>query len=266
ADDLTLFAAEFGRTDCPHDELYYFHNDHLGTPQRITNQTGTIVWSANYKPFGEAIITTRAISNPFRFPGQYYDQETGLHFNYFRYYEPRIGRYLRGDPLNKLCPDLSRTLLLGNGFSEQPFLYPIMTPKSHYIYVLNNPVINIDLKALEVFILGRTPYFYRIPILRKLVRVVPKSVPQETSIDSRFVPRPAPIGRQLGLPREDLWWQQDPFPPEPRPYNPNNPEFLPSIKRIEQSKECEENKNFNLPLQGNRKFPFDEVFNPIGFL
>jgi len=102
ADDLTLFATEFGRTDCPHDELYYFHNDHLGTPQRITNQTGTIVWSANYKPFGEAIITTNTITNPFRFPGQYYDQETGLHYNYFRYYDPGVGRYLRGDPISNL--------------------------------------------------------------------------------------------------------------------------------------------------------------------
>ena len=105
-DDLTLFAAEFGRTDCPYDEFYYFHNDHLGTPQRVTDQTGTIVWSANYKPFGEANITTNTIPNPFRFPGQYYDQETGLHYNYFRYYDPGIGRYLRPDPLWQIDQNL----------------------------------------------------------------------------------------------------------------------------------------------------------------
>ncbi|RLB37133.1 MAG: hypothetical protein DRH12_14765, partial [Deltaproteobacteria bacterium] len=53
--------------------------------------------SANYKPFGEAIITTYTITNPFRFPGQYYDQETGLHYNYLRYYEPHVKKYLSPD-------------------------------------------------------------------------------------------------------------------------------------------------------------------------
>ena len=124
ADDLTLFAAEFGRTDCPLDEFYYFHNDHLGTPQRITDQTGTIVWSANYMPFGEAIITTNTITNPFRFPGQYYDQETGLHYNYFRYYDPGIGRYLRVDPIGPNA---------------------VYTP---YIYTEDNPVIKMDFVGL----------------------------------------------------------------------------------------------------------------------
>ncbi len=98
ADDLSIFASEFGKTLCPDDKLYYFHNDHLGTPQRVTDQNGTIVWSASYKPFGEATITTNTISNPFRFPGQYYDNETGLHYNYVRYYDPGIGRYLRPEP------------------------------------------------------------------------------------------------------------------------------------------------------------------------
>ncbi len=98
-DDLGILATELGRTECPHDEYYYFHNDHLGTPQLITDQSGTVVWSANYKPFGQADITIDTITNPFCFPGQYLDPETGLHYNYFRYYDPGIGRYLRGDPL-----------------------------------------------------------------------------------------------------------------------------------------------------------------------
>ena len=128
ADDLTLFAAEFGRTNCPHDELYYFYNDHLGTPQRITDQTGTIVWSANYKPFGEAIITTNTIPNPFRFPGQYYDQETGLHYNYFRYYDPGVGRYLRVDPIGQV-----------GGTSV-------------WIYAEDNPIGYLDFWALKTWI------------------------------------------------------------------------------------------------------------------
>ncbi len=99
-DDLGILACDFGKTDCPHDEYYYFYNDHLGTPQKITDQSGTIVWSANYRPFGEASITTDTITNPFRFPRQYLDPETGLHYNYFRYYDPKISRFNTPDPSN----------------------------------------------------------------------------------------------------------------------------------------------------------------------
>ncbi len=99
SDDLSILASELGKTYCPHDEYYYFHNDHLGTPQKITDQSGAVVWSANYKPFGQADITIDTITNPFRFPGQYFDPETGLHYNYFRYYDPGTGRYLTSDPI-----------------------------------------------------------------------------------------------------------------------------------------------------------------------
>jgi len=57
------------------------------------------VWAADYKPFGEATITVSTITNNLRFPGQYYDSETGLHYNYFRDYNPAIGRYAQADPI-----------------------------------------------------------------------------------------------------------------------------------------------------------------------
>ncbi|MFW5451640.1 MAG: RHS repeat-associated core domain-containing protein [Methylophagaceae bacterium] len=79
--------------------VVYVHNDHLGTPQTITDQSQQIVWQASYTPFGEATITTEAITNNIRFPGQYYDQETNLHYNYFRYYDPSLGRYITSDPI-----------------------------------------------------------------------------------------------------------------------------------------------------------------------
>jgi RHS repeat-associated protein len=78
---------------------YYFHNDHLGTPQMLTNQTKGVVWKTGYGAFGEVNILIENIENPFRFPGQYYDKETGLHYNYFRYYYPKVGRYLTPDPI-----------------------------------------------------------------------------------------------------------------------------------------------------------------------
>ena len=79
--------------------LYYIHNDHLGTPQILTDQNGTVAWSANYQPFGKVTINTNSIVNNLRFPGQYFDEETNLHQNYFRDYDPRLGRYVQSDPI-----------------------------------------------------------------------------------------------------------------------------------------------------------------------
>jgi len=83
----------------PGELAYYFHNDHLGTPQVLTDASGSIAWKAVYTPFGEAVVSIATVENPFRFPGQYYDQETGLHYNYFRYYNPQTGRYITPDPI-----------------------------------------------------------------------------------------------------------------------------------------------------------------------
>jgi RHS repeat-associated protein len=83
----------------PGESVYYYHNDHLGTPQVLTEDTQTIAWKAAYTPFGEAVPSIQTVENPFRFPGQYYDPETGLHYNYFRYYNPQTGRYITPDPI-----------------------------------------------------------------------------------------------------------------------------------------------------------------------
>jgi YD repeat-containing protein len=84
----------------PGERVYYFHNYHLGSPQVLTDQTGEVVWKADYRPFGEIQVLIEKVENPFRFPGQYYDKETGLHYNYHRYYYPGLGRYLTPDPLD----------------------------------------------------------------------------------------------------------------------------------------------------------------------
>ncbi|MCP4458250.1 MAG: RHS repeat-associated core domain-containing protein, partial [Cytophagales bacterium] len=65
----------------------------------MTDENQIIVWQADYKPFGEVTITTSTIDNNLRFPGQYYDAETGLYYNYFRYYDPNTGRYITSDPI-----------------------------------------------------------------------------------------------------------------------------------------------------------------------
>ena len=80
-------------------QLYYYHNDHLGTPQKLTDGAGQVVWSASYRPFGEASIRAGYVTQNLRFPGQYYDEESGLHYNYFRYYDAGTGRYITSDPI-----------------------------------------------------------------------------------------------------------------------------------------------------------------------
>ena len=78
---------------------YFYLNDHLGTPQQLVDQSGTVVWSAVYDAYGEAHQDVALVENNLRFPGQYFDEETGLHYNWHRYYDPQTGRYLTPDPI-----------------------------------------------------------------------------------------------------------------------------------------------------------------------
>ena len=86
--------------DAANDELYYLHTDHLHTPRFATNQSGQIVWQWEGQAFGETVdLATETISFNLRFPGQYIDRETGTYYNYFRDYDPGVGRYLQSDPI-----------------------------------------------------------------------------------------------------------------------------------------------------------------------
>jgi len=88
-------------------EYYFYQNDHLGTPQKLTAVNGAVVWSAKYSSFGEADVDPSSIvTNNLRFAGQYFDRETGLHYNYHRYYDPVSGRYTEKDPINFAGGDL----------------------------------------------------------------------------------------------------------------------------------------------------------------
>ena len=80
-------------------ETYYFHNDHLGTPQALTDSSGTVAWQGAYEPFGHVTETVAEVEQNLRFPGQYLDRETALHQNWFRDYDPGIGRYVESDPI-----------------------------------------------------------------------------------------------------------------------------------------------------------------------
>ncbi|SDY10666.1 RHS repeat-associated core domain-containing protein [Amycolatopsis xylanica] len=81
-------------------QFYAIVTDIVGTPTELVDARGELTWRQEATLWGEAVgaLTNRAYT-PLRFPGQYHDQETGLHYNYHRYYDPAAGRYSSGDPL-----------------------------------------------------------------------------------------------------------------------------------------------------------------------
>ncbi|MBT3056560.1 MAG: RHS repeat protein [Candidatus Thiodiazotropha sp. (ex Codakia orbicularis)] len=100
--------------------IYYLHTDHLGAVVKATDDTQALVWDAERKPFGERSVTTAQIEIPLGFPGQYFDEESGNYYNYFRDYDPTTGRYLQSDPIG-----------LDGGINT-------------YTYAINNPLYWID--------------------------------------------------------------------------------------------------------------------------
>ena len=96
--------------------VHYVHPDHLGSPALLTDNAGRIRWDRAALPFGETFINYAEVAYNRRFPGQYYDGESGLHYNYFRDYDPLSGRYIHADPIG-----------LAGGLNS-------------YAYALNNPL------------------------------------------------------------------------------------------------------------------------------
>lgn len=81
-------------------QTYFYHADQIGTPVMLTDSAGFVVWAATYDDFGKARVTVSQVHNNLRFPGQYFDAETGLHYNWNRYFDPDTGRYIARDPVN----------------------------------------------------------------------------------------------------------------------------------------------------------------------
>ncbi|PAT34796.1 RHS repeat domain-containing protein [Vandammella animalimorsus] len=89
-----------GNTNTNAKTYHYIHSDHLGTPQIATDKNGQQTWAQVSEAFGKATISANASTEiNIRFPGQYYDKETGTHYNFHRDYDPSTGRYLQSDPI-----------------------------------------------------------------------------------------------------------------------------------------------------------------------
>ena len=80
-------------------QVYFLHDDRLGTPQSATDSGQNVVWTASYGPFGEMSAVPALIVQDLRLPGQEFDADTGLYHNGFRDYAPGWGRYLQSDPI-----------------------------------------------------------------------------------------------------------------------------------------------------------------------
>lgn len=128
ADAIKLVATSGGTTS---EVVRYLHSDHLNTPRLATNATAQVVWGWEGTAFGETYPNEdsdgdgKLTTINLRFAGQYYDGESGLHYNWNRYYDPRLGRYITSDPIG-----------LDGGLNT-------------YTYVANNPLSFVDPLGLE---------------------------------------------------------------------------------------------------------------------
>lgn len=118
------------RNSINNDNIFYIHPDHLGSPYALSNNAKNVVWrretfERGASPFGEDVVFggkqyAGLVEMPLRFPGQYWDKESGNHYNYFRDYTPSAGRYVQSDPIG-----------LAGGLNT-------------YTYANSNPVNNTD--------------------------------------------------------------------------------------------------------------------------
>ena len=130
--------------------LTFLHTDHLGTPRLATDPQGKVIWRWEGNAFGETLANEdvdgdgKLTTINLRFPGQYYDAESGLHYNWNRYYDPKVGRYITADPVS-VGEHVQSTLdnLRSGGANGQ---MPIeLNP---YAFVANNPLKYIDPEGL----------------------------------------------------------------------------------------------------------------------
>jgi RHS repeat-associated protein len=123
----------------PAANVYFIHTDHLNTPRLVANSSGAAVWRWDQQePFGvnvpdENPSALGQFEFPLRFPGQYADKESNLHYNFFRDYDPVTGRYVQSDPIG-----------LVGGLNT-------------YAYVGGNPLLFIDPKGLATICAGNAP-------------------------------------------------------------------------------------------------------------
>lgn len=97
-DDLPVAVLD-GSVNQANPSLFWVHADHLGRPVMMTDAARAIVWRAHYAPFGTIHSITGAAANDNRFPGQWFQLEAGLAYDWHRHYDATLGRYAQADPV-----------------------------------------------------------------------------------------------------------------------------------------------------------------------
>ncbi|WP_170157861.1 RHS repeat domain-containing protein [Litoreibacter meonggei] len=118
-------------------QVYYVRADHIGKPIFATDSLGAKVWEATYLPFGGVHTSTGTPMN-LRFPGQWFQSESGLHQNWMRDYDPTLGRYIQSDPLGLVDGSSVYGYAMQNpgryadpsGEQSSPFGFPRKLPNS----------------------------------------------------------------------------------------------------------------------------------------
>jgi RHS repeat-associated protein len=131
-------------------QVRFYHTDPAGTPIAMTDGSGSTVWRADYRPFGEEQIITETVSNDYQFTGKEKDEETGLHYFGARYMDSKIGRFLSPDPVGAVDP---RTGDINGKVLRNPQRINI------YAYGLNNPYRYIDPDGNEEYNIADGPIF-----------------------------------------------------------------------------------------------------------
>ncbi|MCZ8374674.1 MAG: hypothetical protein O9342_04795 [Beijerinckiaceae bacterium] len=97
-DDLPIAVLD-GSTSTTNPTLFFVHADHLNRPVAMSNAAKAWVWRAQYEPFGTVHQIVGPAANDSRFPGQWFQLEAGLAYNWHRHYDATLGRYTQPDPL-----------------------------------------------------------------------------------------------------------------------------------------------------------------------
>ncbi len=143
----------FSSTGFASEQVFFYHTDPAGTPLSMTDSNGSVVWKADYKPFGEEYAVTGSAANDKRFVGKEKDEETGLSYFGARYEDAKIGRFTAVDPVKAVDPMTGKT-------NERLLLNPQRL--NVYAYGMNNPYRYIDPDGKE-------------PVLRELMSKVVSS-------------------------------------------------------------------------------------------
>lgn len=141
------------------ERVVYLHTDHLETPRKASNSQGQLVWAWASDAFGSTPAHEDVDGNGLRttinlrFPGQYLDAESGLHYNWHRYYDAQSGRYLQSDPIGVvLYGDMAARQLATTGPVPPDLaasLYSAQPAYNHlYNYALSNPLSYSDPEGL----------------------------------------------------------------------------------------------------------------------